>query len=216
MHKGSRYLLATRTPSNRTLGPYTFFNDLIHLPDSPPTPTPQRVRCAKLWSELLSSFMEMATQPERKHLVENASKIGRSWLRQIPYFEPLRLSNHEIAAGLHYRLLTPAYSPVCAACANDSDLGHDEEAGRDGVDGLVQGRIVAWLTKRDAEVVDKAPRIYGGAFRPLVLSAGRLMGEETAVEWRSWRKCLEKEVWDGLQSRVGIELVKARARTMWM
>ncbi|ODN75622.1 hypothetical protein L198_08152 [Cryptococcus wingfieldii CBS 7118] len=43
-----------------------------------------------------------------------------------PYFEPLRLSNHEIAAGLHYRLLTPASSPTCSACANESDLGHDQ------------------------------------------------------------------------------------------
>ncbi|ODN74327.1 hypothetical protein L202_06744 [Cryptococcus amylolentus CBS 6039] len=100
--------------------------DLIHPLDPPPTPTPQRVRCAKLWSDQLSSFMEAASQPERKHLAENASKIGRCWLRQIPYFEPLRLSNHEVAAGLHYRLLTPAYSPVCAACANESDLGHDK------------------------------------------------------------------------------------------
>ncbi|ODN78298.1 hypothetical protein L202_03942 [Cryptococcus amylolentus CBS 6039] len=49
----------------------------------------------------------------------------------------------------------------------------------------VQGLIVAWLSKRDAEVVSKAPRIYGGAFRPLVLSAGGLMSEETAVDWRS-------------------------------
>ncbi|ODO01698.1 hypothetical protein I350_06524 [Cryptococcus amylolentus CBS 6273] len=206
-----------------------------------------------------------------------------------------RLSNHEIAAGLHYRLLTPAYSPVCAACANESDLGHDEvcrlretwsirrhdsinrvihsylsrvagavvtlepstQTGRrrndlrvrGGGGGLrnvdydlkvygledksvyvvqggkpremewidwVRGRMVAWLSKRDAEVVDKAPRIYGGAFRPLVLSAGGFMSEETAVEWRSWRKCLEKEVWHGLHSRVAIELVKARGRTLWM
>ncbi|ODN73620.1 hypothetical protein L198_08285 [Cryptococcus wingfieldii CBS 7118] len=80
----------------------------------------------------------------------------------------------------------------------------------------VQGQIVAWLSKRDAEVVSKALRIYGGAFRPLVLSAGGLMSEETAVELRSWRKGMEKEVWHGMQSRVGIELVKARARTMWM
>ncbi|TYJ51638.1 hypothetical protein B9479_007791 [Cryptococcus floricola] len=84
-----------------------------------------RVRCAKLWSDKLSSFMEVATQPERDHLVENASKIGRSWLRQIPYFEPLRLSNHEIADGLHYRLLTPS-STTCAACAQESGLGHNE------------------------------------------------------------------------------------------
>ncbi|ODO07105.1 hypothetical protein I350_04474 [Cryptococcus amylolentus CBS 6273] len=79
----------------------------------------------------------------------------------------------------------------------------------------VQGLIVAWLSKRDAEVVSKAPRIYGGAFRPLVLSAGGLMSEETAVDWQSWRKGMEKEVWHGMQSRVGIELVKARGRTMW-
>ncbi|TYJ51098.1 hypothetical protein B9479_008351, partial [Cryptococcus floricola] len=72
--------------------------DLIHPLDPPPNPTPQRVRCAKLWSDQLSSFMETASQPERKHLAENASKIGRSWLRQIPYIEPLRLSNHEVAA----------------------------------------------------------------------------------------------------------------------
>ncbi|TYJ56862.1 hypothetical protein B9479_002473 [Cryptococcus floricola] len=242
--------------------------DLIRLLDPPPTPTPQRVRCAKLWSDQLSSFVETASQPERKHLAENASKIGRSGLRQIPYFEPLRLSsgihhlvaqhfsNHEIAAGLHYRLLTPAFSPTCSACAEDSGLAHDEvcrlretwstrrhdsinrvlhtylsrvagatvslepstQEGRRRNDlrvyGLedkhmyavqggkpremewidwVRGRIVAWLSKRDAEVVEKAPRIYGGAFRPLVFSAGGLMCEETAVEWRSWRKGMEKE-----------------------
>ncbi|TYJ51062.1 hypothetical protein B9479_008389, partial [Cryptococcus floricola] len=80
----------------------------------------------------------------------------------------------------------------------------------------VQGRIVAWLSKRDEEVVKKQPRIYGGATAPLFfLRADGLMSEETAVEWRSWRKCLEKEVWHGLQSRVGVELVKARARTLW-
>ncbi|ODN86795.1 hypothetical protein L198_07157 [Cryptococcus wingfieldii CBS 7118] len=31
----------------------------------------------------------------------------------------------------------------------------------------VQGRIMAWLSKRDAEVVEKQPRIYGGRSAPL-------------------------------------------------
>ncbi|ODO12145.1 hypothetical protein I350_00932, partial [Cryptococcus amylolentus CBS 6273] len=199
-----------------------------------------------------------------------------------------------VAAALHYRLLTPASSSICPACANDSEVGHDEvcrlretwsirrhdsinrviqtylsrvagavvslepstqtgrrrnnlrvrggggalrnadynlkvyglvdksvyvverkPAGMEWID-WVQGRIVAWLSKRDAEVVKKAPRIYGGAFRPLVLSAGGLMSKETAVEMRSWRKGMEQEVWQGMQSRIGIELVKARGRTLWM
>ncbi|ODO09748.1 hypothetical protein I350_01965 [Cryptococcus amylolentus CBS 6273] len=71
------------------------------------TPRVSHSQTPRVSSTQLSSFMEAATQPERKHLVEKPSKIGRSWLRQVPYFETLRLSNHEIAAGLHYRLLTP-------------------------------------------------------------------------------------------------------------
>ncbi|ODN82158.1 hypothetical protein L202_02452 [Cryptococcus amylolentus CBS 6039] len=71
------------------------------------TPRVSHSQTPRVSSTQLSSFMEAATQPERKHLVEKPSKIGRSWLRQVPYLETLRLSNHEIAAGLHYRLLTP-------------------------------------------------------------------------------------------------------------
>ncbi|UOH81183.1 hypothetical protein LQV05_003849 [Cryptococcus neoformans] len=43
-----------------------------------------------------------------------------------PYLQPLRLSNVEIASGLHDRTLVGSSIPVCRFCGSDSPLGHDE------------------------------------------------------------------------------------------
>ncbi|UOH82395.1 hypothetical protein LQV05_005096 [Cryptococcus neoformans] len=49
------------------------------------------------------TFRSQCTQ--RKRLTENASKLGRSWLSTIPLFQPLRLSDIDIASALYDRTL---------------------------------------------------------------------------------------------------------------
>lgn len=58
----------------------------------------------------------------------------------------------------------------------------------------------------------KAPRIFGGAFKPLVVSTGGLVSREAADEWKSWRKVTAEAAFRWTQKRITIELVKARAR----
>ncbi|KIR63861.1 hypothetical protein I314_03268 [Cryptococcus bacillisporus CA1873] len=75
-------------------------------------------------------------------------------------------------------------------------------------------RCVGWLDKVGKTVVKRAPRVTGGAFKPLILSTGGLMSHETADEWKVWRDAMPQGVFLQLQRRISIELVKARARTM--
>ncbi|OXC63608.1 hypothetical protein C367_05585 [Cryptococcus neoformans Ze90-1] len=45
---------------------------------------------------------------------------------RTPYFQPLRLSNQEVATGLHDRTLVGSSIAICSFCGSDSPLGHDE------------------------------------------------------------------------------------------
>ncbi|UOH80526.1 hypothetical protein LQV05_003180, partial [Cryptococcus neoformans] len=99
---------------------------LLSSPEEPPTPVPQRIRCAELWESQQEAILHNLGDTERKRLTENASRLGRSWLSVIPYLQPLRLSNVEIASGLHDRTLVGSSIPVCRFCGSDSPLGHDE------------------------------------------------------------------------------------------
>ncbi|UOH85178.1 hypothetical protein LQV05_001997 [Cryptococcus neoformans] len=99
---------------------------LLSSPEEPPTPVPQRVQCAELWGPQQEAILQNPGDTERKRLTENASRLGRIWLSVIPYFQPLRLSNIEIASGLHDRTLVGSSIPTCRVCGSDSPLGHDE------------------------------------------------------------------------------------------
>ncbi|EAL19915.1 hypothetical protein CNBG0010 [Cryptococcus deneoformans B-3501A] len=90
---------------------------LLSSPEEPPTPVPQRTRCAELWESQQEAILRNLGDTERKRLTENASRLGRSWLSVIPYLQPLRLSNVEIASGLHDRTLVGSSIPVCRFCA---------------------------------------------------------------------------------------------------
>ncbi|OXG77145.1 hypothetical protein C349_05357 [Cryptococcus neoformans var. grubii Br795] len=59
-------------------------------------------------------------------LTENASKLGRSWLSTIPLYQPLRLSDIDIASALHVRTLVGSSVPICRFCGASASLGHDE------------------------------------------------------------------------------------------
>jgi len=63
---------------------------------------------------------------ERKLVTEAASPIGRKWLSIIPYYQPLRLSDYDIATGLSYPLLSSINLGNCLWCGDDAKLGHDE------------------------------------------------------------------------------------------
>ena len=66
--------------------------------------------------------------------MKNGSVLERKWLQIIPYFQPLRLTDYNISAGVHYRTLVTVILRTCRSCGNESSLGHDEFAflGTDG------------------------------------------------------------------------------------
>ncbi|AAW43042.1 hypothetical protein CND00010 [Cryptococcus deneoformans JEC21] len=97
----------------------------LDLPDEAPTPS-QRELCSSMWEHQQTTILEGLNDPARKRLIENASKIGKRWLNVIPYFQPLRLSNQEVATGLHDRTLVGSSIAICSFCGSDSPLGHDE------------------------------------------------------------------------------------------
>ena len=265
---------------------------LLSSPEEPPTPIPQRTRCAELWESQQEAILRNLGDTERKRLTENASRLGRSWLSVIPYLQPLRLSNVEIASGLHDRTLVGSSIPVCRFCGSDSPLGHDELcrarnpwtqrrhnainrviyqhlkqiqgatveiephtlSGQRRNDLRVRGssalaftdydlkvyslgdrdarstvtpstpnskladfcldRCVNWLDKVGQVVSKNAPKVTGGVFKPIILSTGGLMSRSTADEWKDWREAMPVGGFEKMEKRIGVELVKARARTL--
>ncbi|UOH81167.1 hypothetical protein LQV05_003833 [Cryptococcus neoformans] len=97
----------------------------LDLPDKAPTPS-QRELCSSMWEHQQTTILEGLNDPGRKRLVENASRIGKRWLNVVPHFQPLRLSNQEVATGLHDRTLVGSSLAICSFCGSDSPLGHDE------------------------------------------------------------------------------------------
>lgn len=265
---------------------------LLPSPEEPPTPVPQRTRCAELWESQQEAILHNLGDTERKRLTENASRLGRSWLSAIPYLQPLRLSNVEIASGLHDRTLVGSSIPVCRFCGSDSPLGHDELcrarnpwtqrrhntinrvifqhlkqiqgatveiephtlSGQRRNDLRVRGssalafadydlkvyslgdrdarstvppsspngkladfcldRCVNWLDKVGQVVSKNAPKVTGGVFKPIILSTGGLVSRSTADEWKDWRDAMPAGGFERMEKRIGVELVKARARTL--
>ncbi|UOH84398.1 hypothetical protein LQV05_001198 [Cryptococcus neoformans] len=265
---------------------------LLSSPEEPPTPVPQRIRCAELWESQQEAILHNLGDTERKRLTENASRLGRSWLSVIPYLQPLRLSNVEIASGLHDRTLVGSSIPVCRFCGSDSPLGHDELcrarnpwtqrrhnainrvifqhlkqiqgatveiephmlSGQRRNDLRVRGsgalafadydlkvyslgdrdarstvvpctpnsklaefcldRCVNWLDKVGQVVAKNAPKVTGGVFKPIILSTGGLVSKSTADEWKDWREAMPAGAFERMEKRIGVELVKARARTL--
>lgn len=65
-------------------------------------------QCKEMWEKRLDALPDDMGDKERNLLAEAASTIGRKWPRVIPYNQPLRLSNYDVATDLAYRLqVTP-------------------------------------------------------------------------------------------------------------
>ncbi|UOH80215.1 hypothetical protein LQV05_002864 [Cryptococcus neoformans] len=239
---------------------------LLSSPEEPPTPVPQRIRCAELWESQQEAILHNLGDTERKRLTENASRLGRSWLSVIPYLQPLRLSNVEIASGLHDRtLVTTSYAehenPWTQRrhdAINRVIFQHLKQiqgatveiephtlSGQRRNDLRVRGSSalafadydlkVYSLGDRDARstvppctpnskladfcldrcvVAKNAPKVTGGVFKPIILSTGGLVSKSTADEWKDWREAMPAGAFERMEKRIGVELVKARARTL--
>lgn len=98
-----------------------------HREGSPEEPRKsQQERCKDMWEGQRDKTLEKMGDKERKLLVEAASPIGRKWLSIIPYNQPLRLSDYDVATGLAYRLQVPPKEGHCMWCGDNAELGHDE------------------------------------------------------------------------------------------
>lgn len=71
-----------------------------------------------------------------------------------------------------------------------------------------------WLDKVGQVVSKNAPKVTGGVFKPIILSTGGLMSRSTADEWKDWRDAMPAGGFERMEKRIGVELVKARARTL--
>ena len=47
---------------------------------------------------------------QRKMVVESSTTLDRKWLTLTPYFQPIRLSDHKISTGVHFRTLVPGHN----------------------------------------------------------------------------------------------------------
>ncbi|OXH26836.1 hypothetical protein J005_05281 [Cryptococcus neoformans] len=245
---------------------------LIPATEEHPPPTTQRSWCAELWDAQRDAILLGLNDTQRKRLTENASKLGRSWLSTIPLYQPLRLSDIDIASALHVRTLVGSSVPICRFCGASASLGHDELcrgrnpwsewrhdtinraiyqhlnyvngaiieiepptlSGQRRNDLRIRGtsslpftdydlkvlslgdnkarstavphppnskladfcfdRCVGWLDKVGKAVENRAPRVAGGVFKPLILSTGGLASHETADERKAWREAMPEGV----------------------
>ncbi len=72
------------------------------------------------------AVMAKLDDAQRKTIVESGSVFGRKWLSVIPYYQPLRLSDFEVASELHRRTLAAPSRPSCRLCGDVATFGHDE------------------------------------------------------------------------------------------
>ena len=92
--------------------------------------TSQGVRCREMFERQRDELMEEMDGISAAMMLENASKIGRTWLNIQPHFYALRLSDSMISTGLCNRTLARSFRPVCK-CGLPAHLLHEEVCSND-------------------------------------------------------------------------------------
>ncbi|OWZ35053.1 hypothetical protein C356_05200 [Cryptococcus neoformans c45] len=186
---------------------------LIPATEEPPPHTTQRSWCAELWDAQRDAILLGLNDTQRKRLTENASKLGRSWLSTIPLYQPLRLSDIDIASALHGRPLVNGaiieIEPPALSGQRRNDL-------------RIRGTSSLPFTDYDLKVLllgDNKARSTAVPHPPNSkladsASTGGLTSHETADELKAWREAMPEGVFLRQQRRISVELVKARARTL--
>lgn len=88
---------------------------------------------------------------------------------------------------------------------------------------LLPAKMSGWFQPLDVDFFNalkaayhrqNAPKVTGGVFKPIILSTGGLASKCTADEWKDWREAMPAGGFERMEKRIGVELVKARARTL--
>jgi hypothetical protein len=96
------------------------------LPESPGPVLPQRELCREAFQAARDALLEGVDPHSAKMIVEASSTLGRKWLSIIPFFSALRLSDFEISAALHLRILSRPSRTACGRCGATNSPSHVE------------------------------------------------------------------------------------------
>ena len=87
----------------------------------------QSERCMGMFSADAEALKETLGDAKGKVMIESASTVGRKWLSIIPYYQPIRLSDLEVASELHKSMLADPSRLTCRLCGDEASLDHDEK-----------------------------------------------------------------------------------------
>ncbi|WVF71400.1 hypothetical protein IAT40_006204 [Kwoniella sp. CBS 6097] len=86
----------------------------------------QSVRCREMWEKQRDELIRRVDARRGIAIMENASPVGRKWLNTIPYFQPLRLGDAGVSAGLQVRTLARTYRSVCRCGRSATSFLHED------------------------------------------------------------------------------------------
>jgi hypothetical protein len=92
----------------------------------------QRDRMSSKWQGELESLLTCLSPQQAITVLENGSSVGAAWMRTLPLYRHLTLSDHDIVTGLHLRTLRPGRAEVgaCTYCGVPNPLlGHEQQCG---------------------------------------------------------------------------------------
>ena len=86
----------------------------------------QRQMMAETWSGHHTELLSMLDEPNQMVVADNASSMGHAWLRAIPLYPHLILSDRDVIVGLHTRTLVPGpREGTCVGCGQTAGPSHD-------------------------------------------------------------------------------------------
>jgi hypothetical protein len=122
---------ASSEASDRTLQPLLLIRpsgqpiDDSSIQDKTPIRS-QRERCTQAFEARHRHLLSTLSLAEAQSVQESATYLGRRWLSIIPFNPSLKLSDFELSAALHHRILCPSHRTYCQHCGSRNEIMHDE------------------------------------------------------------------------------------------
>ena len=85
---------------------------------------PQRIACVAAFTSRRDLLLRQLTPSQRLWIEEQSTKLGGRWLSVLPLSSHFTMSDSQVSASLHLRMLPIAQVPVCVPCAGALDEGH--------------------------------------------------------------------------------------------